>query len=318
MNKDGVRFNRRMITFLFCMLISVFIWLLMALSKDYVISVTFPVKYVNMPKDKLISNHLPQQMVLELKSSGFNLLNYKFKQQRETVLIDINDARFVSHNNYYIRSTNQLDKLTDQFESEVKVVSIFPDSIFINYNKKVSKRVPVKANISLDFDDQYQMADSVQIEPKFIEISGSSDVLSKIDSVQTAPVNLKKVSSTVFIKMEILKSPEYGQLELSHTSVQAKINVTKYTEAVQELSVEVENLPLGLMLKTFPDKVSVKYQVAFDDYGKINGSDFRVAVDYSKIEQGSNKLKVMILRSPKQVRSVKLSNDKVEFIIRKK
>lgn len=317
LNKEGVRFNRRMITFLFCILISVLIWLLMALSQQYIITVTFPVKYINMPADKLISNHLPEKIDLEVRSSGFNLLSYKLRQQRETVLVDINDARSFSRKNYYIRTNERLDKITNQFNHEMEIISIFPDTIFINYNKKVSKRVPVKTNITISFDEQYQLTDSIRIEPKYIEIAGSPEVLDKIDSIETAPLNLKNVSSTAFVELEILKSAEYKQLEFSQTSVQAKINVTKFTEAVLELPVEVENLPSGLMLKTFPDKISVKYQVAYDDYGKINGSDFRVAVDYSKIEKGSNKLKVLLLKSPPQVRSVKLSNEKVEFIIRK-
>ena len=113
------------------------------------------------------------------------------------------------------------------------------------------------------------------------------------------------------------KSSAMKQVEFSQNSVRVKINVTKFTEAMLELPVEVENLPSGLNLKTFPDKIIVKYQVTFDDYGKINASDFRIAVDYSKIEQGSNKLKVQVLKSPSKVRSVKLSNEKVEYIIRK-
>ena len=132
LNKEGVRFNRRMITFLFCILISILIWLLMALSKDYIITITFPVKYVNMPADKLVSNKLPEKIDLEISSSGFNLLNYKFRQKRETVLVDINDAKYLSRNTYVIRANSRLDKITGQFKSDIKVVSIFPDSIFIN------------------------------------------------------------------------------------------------------------------------------------------------------------------------------------------
>ncbi len=290
----------------------------MSLSKQYSISVTFPVKYINLPKDKLIVNQLPEIIDIEIKSSGFNLIIYKLKQHRETVLLDIKDAKATAvRNSYYINCNNRLDKITSQFNNAIKVVHINPDTVFINYNKKISKMVPVKVNVNVEFAEQYQQTDSMQIEPKSIEITGTQEVLSSISFVETAPYNLKSQENTILMDLKLVKSPAMKQVDFSHSSVKLKINVTKYTEAVVELPVEVENLPNGLNLKTFPDKITVKYQVAFNDYGKINPSDFKIAVDYSKIEQGSNKLKVQLVKSPAKVRSVKLSNERVEFIIRK-
>lgn len=290
----------------------------MSLSKEYTISVSFPVKYTNLPADKLIVNQLPEIIDIEIRSSGFNLLIYKMKQHKETIMLDIKDAKSTSvKNNFFINCNNHLDKVTSQFSSAIKVVHIKPDTVFINYNKKTSKTVPVKVNLNIEFAEQFQQTDSIQIEPETIEIMGTKEVLATISFVETAETNLKKVDKTILMDIKLVKSPNMKQVEFSQNSVKTKINVTKFTEAVVELPVEVENLPNGLNLKTFPDKIAVKYQVAYNDYGKINSSDFKIAVDYSKIEQGSNKLKVQIVKYPTNVRSVKLSNERVEYIIRK-
>ena len=290
----------------------------MSLSKEYAIVVSFPVKYTNLPADKLIVNQLPEIIDIEIRSSGFNLLIYKLKQHRETVFIDINDAKVSStKNNYFISCNNHLDKITSQFSNAIKVVRIKPDTVFINYNKKISKTVPVKVNVNLEFAEQYQQSDSIQIEPKFVDVLGTDEVLSKISFVETAIYNLKNQEKTILMDLKLVKSAAMKQVEFSQYTVKMKVNVTKFTEAVLELPVNVENLPNGLNLKTFPDKITVKYQVAFNDYGKISPSDFKIAVDYSKIEQGSNKLKVQIVKFPTNVRSVKLSNERVEYIIRK-
>ncbi len=316
--KEAAHFNKRAITFLFCLLISVFIWLLLSLSKEYTISVIFPVEYINLPNDKLIANHLPETVDVEIKATGFSLLIYKLKQNRDSITIDIKDARATGmKNNSFISFNERLEKITRQFSNGTKVVNVKPDTVFINYNKKITKRVPVKANITLAFEAQYQQTDSLQIEPAFIDVSGTAEDLAVILYVTTIPLNLKKVNKNISLKIDLSKVLAYKKVSFSQNSVLAKVNVTKFTEASLELPIEVVNLPNGLNLKTFPDKISVKYQVAFDDYGKIVAPDFKVAVDYSKIEQGSNKLKVVILKAPESVRSVKLSNEKVEFIIRK-
>ena len=290
----------------------------MSLSKEYSISLSFPVKYINLPKDKLIVNQLPEMIDVEIRSTGFNLLIYKLKQQKETVVLDIKDAKATSiKNNFYINCNDRLDKVTSQFNSAIKVVHIVPDTVFINYNKKITKRVPVKASIILDFEEQYHQTDSVLLEPSFVEISGSSNVLGAINFVQTIPVSVHKLNKSMVLDLKLFKDSSMKKIEFSQNTVKAKINVTKFTESVLELPVEVVNLPAGLNMKTFPDKITIKYQVAFDEYGKVNASDFRVAVDYTKIEPGNNKLKVFLVKSPANVRSVRLSNEKVEYIIRK-
>lgn len=300
------------------MLISIFIWLLMSLSKEYTISISFPVQYVNLPSDKLIANKLPETMDVEIKSTGFQLLLYKLKQNRETILIDIKGAKpLPAKNNYYINFNERLDKITGQFQNSIKIIRVLPDTLIVNYNKKITKRVPVKVNVNIKFKEQYQQVGNTLVEPEFVIISGAYDVLSKIHYVETVPMELKKVAAPVSLKLDILKYTQYKQVEYTPKTVYAKINVKKFTEGALELPIIVENLPPGFHLKIFPDKVLAKYQVAFDDYKKVNISDFKVAVDYSKIEPGSNKLKIQLLKKSSLVHSVKLNKEKVEFIIRK-
>lgn len=317
-DKASLRFNRRMVTFFICVLVSVFFWLLMSLSKEYTITVSFPVNYINLPKDKVLSNTLPESIDIEIKSSGFNLLKYKLKRQRDIVSIDIKDAKSLSSRNHYFLLTNsKVDKITSQFSNDIKILRIEPDSIFLNFNKKITKSVPVKAKLNLSFESQFQQADSVKLTPSFITISGASDIIEKIKEVETVSMNIKNISSSVSVKLAISMTADLKFVECSPASIQAQVNVTKFTEGNIDLPIEVDNLPARFGLKTFPDKISIKYIVAFENYEKINPSQFRAVVDYKKIEPGNNKLKVQIVKYPSEVHSIKISPEKVEFIIRK-
>lgn len=315
---EGIRLNRRVVTFLFCLLISTFFWVMMSLSKEYTIDINFPVTYINKPADKVIANNLSETINIEIKSSGFNLLIYKLKQKKETVLIDLKDSKPLSiKNHYYLLTNSRIDKITSQFNTEIKVIKIYPDTIFLNFNKKITKTVPVKANLNIEFDKLYQQSDSIQLNPAFIQISGAADLIDKIKYVETEPLNLKNINDSLSLKLNILKTPELKLIDLSQLTVQAKVNITKYTEASIELPIEVENLPKGYGLKLFPDKVSIKYNVAFQNYEKINALQFRAVVDYLKIESGSNKLKIQLQKYPSEIRAVKMNPEKVEYIIRK-
>lgn len=315
--KEKIRLNRKVATFLACLALSVLFWLMMALSKDYTIVLSYPVEYVNAPKDKVISNLLPRSIDMEIKARGFYLLAHKFKDP-QTVFVDLSDNKALSTKNYYYILTNEkMNKIAEQFSSRINIVRIIPDSIFLNFNKKITKRVPVVANIKMSFNNQFQLSDSVLLEPAFVEVSGAVEVLAKLNKVETSPIVLKDIEQSKMVELDLLRNTPLGEVDINVKKVKALINVKKYTEAVIELPIEPINLPSGYSLKAFPDKVTVKYNVAFDNYGKMNSSLFRAVIDYKKAEPNSNKLKIVLEKFPTEIRSVKLDPEKVEYILKK-
>ncbi len=315
---NGIKVKRRVITFLICLMISLFFWLLMTLSKEYTITVSFPVTYINLPADKVISNSLTENVDIQIKAKGFNLLFYKLRRRNQKIAFDMRDARQLNDGNiYYLLCNARVDKIVDQFNDGIHVMRIIPDTIFINFNIKITKRLPVKANLSLFFNKQFNLADSITIRPQYITVSGEKDAIDKIVYLETLPMTLRDISSSTAVNLTIKKNAGWEHVEFSNKFVKAFIRVTKYTETSIELPIEVDNLPVGYTLKTFPDKVIVKFNVAFKNYEKITPLGFRAIVDYKKIEPGSNKLKIQLTKIPLGAHNVKLATEKIEYIISK-
>ena len=63
---ETVRFNKRAITFFVCLAISILFWLMMALSKEYSVTVTYPVEFMNMPAGSIVTNSLPGKMDIQI------------------------------------------------------------------------------------------------------------------------------------------------------------------------------------------------------------------------------------------------------------
>ena len=60
--------------FLFCLSLSVFFWLLNALSKTSTTEAVFNVSYINPPENKVVLNELPTQLKIKVKGLGFGVL----------------------------------------------------------------------------------------------------------------------------------------------------------------------------------------------------------------------------------------------------
>ena len=74
----------------------------------------------------------------------------------------------------------------------------------------------------------------------------------------------------------------------------------------------------SLLLRAFPGKVKVSFQVGLSDYETINEHFFRAVVDYS--EAGNmlgNKLQVKLEKKPEYIRSVNFTPKTVEYILEK-
>lgn len=312
------RWNRRLMTFFVCLFISIFFWLLMSLSKDYVEVIRFPVRYDHSPEDRVVSNELPANIDVEVSASGFSLLRYLLFSDRETLSIDMRDARpFLKRNHYYLDPNSRLDKIIGQFGGRLKINQISPDTIFLNFNKRMSKLVPIHANITVDCAPQFQMDDTIQLLPAAVLISGSADVLDKIDSIDTEPLQLKDLKESTTVQLKLLPQREGGTVDYAVDSCMAHLNVQKFTEGSLLLPIQVLNLPEGYSLKTFPDKIEVKYTVSLANFEHVDPAQFLLAVDYTKIAEGSNKLKVQMVKAPKTVRNIRLDEEKVEYLIRR-
>jgi YbbR domain-containing protein len=315
--REKIRLNRKVVTFFCCIFISMLFWLLTALSKEYVITVSYPANYINPPKDKVVSNDLPGMINIDIRAKGFFLLAYKFKEA-QTVYVDLKGSRpLSSRNNYYLVTDSQINKITEQFSSRIKIQNISPDTIFLNFNKKITKLVPVKSNLTISLDELYQQTDTIRLVPAFVALSGAADVIKNVDHVETSAMSIKNVNKSQEVSLSLINPSKKGDIQMSTPKVKAVVNVKKFTEATVELPIEAINLPIGYTLKSFPDKVVVKYNVAFDSYDKISADQFRAIIDYKKAEPNSNKLKIILEKHPQEIRAIKLNPEKVEYILKK-
>lgn len=279
-----------------------------------------PVIYTHLPADRVISNNLVDTVEVEVRTSGFKILLYKLRGANEPIRIDMRTVRRTRDEGYFYIATNtRLERFSEQMGAGTRIVKIIPDTIYVNFNQKVSKRVPVRTNnVQVNYKAEFQAVDSIRIEPGYITVSGSRNSIDKIDHVLTEKVVLKDVDQNVLQNVKLIPPLSRNQVDVSTSHVTMSLKVAKYTEGSVDLPVEVINLPPGYNIRTFPDRVTVKYQVALSDFESIKPQMFTVTADYGKMKKESGtKLKLELVKSPAAIRHAKLIPDRVEFIIRK-
>ncbi len=315
-----IKLDRKLLIFLFFLLLSTIFWLLNELSKNSSTTITCPVKYINLPKDKVLVKELPSRFELTIEAPGYTLLKYKLSNRLLPLIFDLNQYGFTIMGNssaqkFFILTSRVRSGIARQLRSDVQLLNISPDSIIFEFGEIVQKRVPVVPDLSIQYAKQFMLTGEITIDPDTIMISGPDLIIDTIQQVYTRKELISGVNqlTTHSINLEEIKNVTYSTKKVTIT-----IPVEQYTEALLDIPIEKVHVPDSLILKTFPGSVTLTCNVSLSNYEKLTPHQFRAVVDYEAIEKKlGNKLKVSIVKAPEYVRSIRFHPVNVEFIIEK-
>lgn len=308
-----IRTNNRIVAFFICLLISLFLWLFTALSKEYTTTINLRVSYSNIPADKLSDQDFPEMVKAQVRSSGFRLANYFLFPDSLSLLADLSRIRRENGSgNYYLELSPLIRSMND--DEGLRIVRFIPDSIRFHFSKRSFRKVPVKVVTSFTFREPFQPLTVGNAEPGLITLSGSESALKKYDTLYTKTLTLEQVSASIDTLLPVRIPEGEGSVIADPDSVRYTLAVDKFTEKEMEIPVEVLNIPAGHTVRLFPGRVKVIFLVPFSGYSQINPEDFRVVADFERNKTG-NYLQAEVDTYPKSIRQVRTVPARVEFIL---
>ncbi len=301
-------------TFLICLGIASLLWVVHALNRNYTYTLKVPVKFLNLPSNKLIVGELPEKLDVEIKTSGLKLLFISLKKNYNEVIVDFNlmknnaKSQAYSINNVYFNLKNSIN-------FDVELIKIRPDTLFFSINKSNSKLLPVKANLKVNCLPGYSIISKPTITPAYVTVSGDSISLQKMDTVYTYFLNLKDVHQN-FTSPVQLKKP-YTSINYNVKDVQLSFNVDKLIESSIKIPVQIMNNTGNETIKLLPNFITIKYLVAMKDYENINENSFKAVVNFEHIKEKQKNLQVEIIRAPSEAKIIKTTPSTISYLIYK-
>lgn len=308
--------NRKIKIFLFFLLLSSIIWMLMELSKNFVTPIVFNVEYIDLQKNKMVQKKPISELELAIKAPGFMLLKYKLKKRK--ILLNLkNISRTKS--TYYILPNKQIPFLNSQFSNEIEIISVLRDTIFIEIGNSVSKKVPVIANLDIQYKAGYNLVEKLEISPDSVIISGSKKLIDSIKGIATKPLKLNDVFNDIGVELA-LKSPyKSSQIKMSANKVNINGKVDKFTEGTFKIPVTIINTPYGVNVTTFPKEIEVIYQAGLTNFSKITPNDISIVFDYKQYENDTliTYLTPILVKKSDLIYALKINPPQLEFLVQK-
>jgi hypothetical protein len=145
----GQRFRNQFYIFLACLAISIFIWTLVRLSKDYIYAVTYEVSYTNIPQNLKLIGKSDTIVKLNIKVQGFDFFSEEyFKHKHQLFDISLKNVKLISRDQQltgYLLTTHIARELANQTGYLSEIYSVTPDTLFFIFERKNLKNItPMK------------------------------------------------------------------------------------------------------------------------------------------------------------------------------
>ncbi|MDR1273970.1 MAG: YbbR-like domain-containing protein [Odoribacteraceae bacterium] len=317
MTRQRALIKNKAVTYGVCLAIATILWFLNALNKEYITDITYPVKYNDLPKGKMLVSDVPREIKLEVKAHGFALLRHELTTSFLPIVFhvhgDVLQGRDVLERN--VGADEIKARISAQFNSDIQLLHVTPESILFKFSLLKSKKVPVVTDVRYTLRQQHVLKKELTITPDSVTVEGPAAVVDTLRAVRAKPVTLDNLAKSVSRDLDLVEVPG---IRPSVDEVRLAIEVEQSTEAKKSIPLLVRDLPAHLNLRLFPPVVEVTYNVGLSRYDRVLDSHFVLSVDYRQVTGAPNALAVKVEKCPPFIENLTLSPGQVEYLIERK
>ncbi len=305
--------SKRINIFLLFLVLSFGILILTKLSRSYTNTIAFNIVMKNVPETDIIISDSINVLNISLKTKGFNFLKYYFKKPR--INLDFANKINKTDSVYIWNNKTAFSDIISQFDADIDVVNINPDTLRFRYDVNDIKMIPINLNTDINFKEGYDLIDAYWIAPDSVKVVGPKSIVSLLDELETDTLYLKDVQTDIKEVVNLRLQNEKGLLTFSPEKVTVSASVGRFTEGRLKVPVHVKGIPDSLQIKYFPQTVTVSYYTSLINFSSIKVDDFKVECDFSELDSNQSYLIPKVVEEPKNVRYVKINLKQIEFII---
>jgi YbbR domain-containing protein len=306
--------SREFLIFLFFVFVSFCFWLLQVLNDDYETELSMQLKLKNVPENVVLTSELPNELKIGVQDKGTVLINYLLGKSLYPVTIDFEEYQDKGNQIRFLSSALS-KRVTGQLSQSTKLLAIKPDTLELIYTRGEGKKVPVCLRGEVEAERQYYISERI-FSPDSVMVYAPREILDTITAAYTETLHVEEISDTTRHRAGIMPvkgarfTPSYSDITFM---------VDMYSEKTVEVPVQGVNFPEDKLLRTFPSKVQVTFQIGLRQFKTVNAEDFTVVVDYQTLErEKSEKCKPVLQKSPANVNLIRVAPAEIDYIIEQK
>ncbi len=300
--------NKEFLIFLFFLALSGAFWLLMTLNETMEREFKIPMRLTGVPRNAVITGELPDTVRVTVRDKGFTLVTYDFRPLvfRFSNYADEDEGKGV------IPLTDVQKQVLSQMYGSSKLLQVKPGAFDFYFTYGTSKKVPVVFRGKITTNKSYYLAHT-EFYPSMVTVYANKQQLDKLQTVEIEPFNYRNLQDTI---RQAVKIRKIRGVKIVPPTVRLSVYPDVLTEEAIEVPITAINMPPGMVLRTFPSKVTVRFTIGASLFRTIKPNLFKVVVDYEELAANPSDKCTLLLRSvPRSVSKASLEIDRVDYLL---
>lgn len=303
--------SQRWHIFIFSLMFSFLLWISVNLGGKYQTYIKVKIDPVNLPKGKALLEPLPENLNIKFSGPGWQLASMIFNPNLKCEL----DLSVLSKKNF-IPLKEDFPKMV-KIPASVQPIEIYPESLFVNLDDKIDKKIPVKPNVVVNCINGYGVVGDIQINPATVKISGPKSVIKDIEFWKTAFNEYRDVKETITTIIP-LSDTLRGIVNLSHEMAGINIDVQMIAEQeFRDIPLVLKDFPEGHSVSILPSKADVLLRSGVDKLAAFDKNQIKIIIKYSQIEKDTLGYLIPEISTPRGLKAIKITPNRFEYVIRK-
>ena len=304
--------NKEFLIFLFFLLLSGAFWLMMALNETYEEELQVPVRLVGMPRNAVMTDEPADTVKVTVRDKGFTLVTYKYGHWFRPLTFKFATYANEDQGHGAIPAADIIKQVQSQLYGSSKLLSVKPEKLDFYFTYGASKKVPIRFRGKISTSKSYYLAHT-EFSPMMVTAYANKKVLDELKYVEIEPFNYRNLQDTIHQNVRLQK---IRGVKLVPSTVRLSVYPDVLTEESIEVPVSAVNMPAGMVLRTFPSRVTVRFTIGASQFRMIRPEQFNVVVDYQALaENPSDKCTLQLRSVPSSVSKAKLELDKVDYLL---
>lgn len=304
--------NKEFLIFLFFLLLSGAFWLMMALNETYEEELKVPVRLVGMPRNAVMTDEPADTVKVTVRDKGFTLVTYKYVHWFRPLTFKFATYANEDQGHGAIPAADIIKQVQSQLYGSSKLLSVKPEKLDFYFTYGASKKVPIRFRGKISTSKSYYLAHT-EFSPMMVTAYANKKVLDELKYVEIEPFNYRNLQDTIHQNVRLQK---IRGVKLVPSTVRLSVYPDVLTEESIEVPVSAVNMPAGMVLRTFPSRVTVRFTIGASQFRMIRPEQFNVVVDYQTLaENPSDKCTLQLRSVPSSVSKAKLELDKVDYLL---
>ena len=300
--------NKEFLIFLFFLALSGAFWLLMTLNETMEREFKIPMRLSGVPRNAVITGELPDTVRVTVRDKGFTLVTYDFRP----LVFRFSNYADEDEGKGMIPLTDVQKQVLSQMYGSSKLLQVKPGAFDFYFTYGTSKKVPVVFRGKITTNKSYYLAHT-EFYPSMVTVYANKQQLDKLQTVEIEPFNYRNLQDTI---RQAVKIRKIRGVKIVPSTVRLSVYPDVLTEEAIEVPITAINMPPGMVLRTFPSKVTVRFTIGASLFRTIKPSLFKVVVDYEELAANPSDKCTLQLRSvPRSVSKASLEIDRVDYLL---